>query len=106
MRQAPILAAALALLAGCVAPGSMPDTPAQRAEAVIGASLVGTAPQHLMPRIADCAAANATEAEVDQLQSAIDLAPNAATRRTSRAIIWRAETQACLTRNGIVLVNR
>lgn len=106
MRHAPILAAALALLAGCVAPGNMPDTPAQRAKAVIGASLVGTAPQYLMPAIATCAVKTATPAEVDRLQAAIDSAPNAQTRRIARAIIWRAETQACLNANGIVLANR
>ena len=101
MMRAAILA--LALLAGCAAPRSMPDTPVQRAKAVVGASLVGTAPQKLMPAIADCVASAATPAELDRLQAAIDMAPNATTRRISRAIVRRTDTQACFARNGIAM---
>jgi hypothetical protein len=93
----------LGLLAGCV-PTVAPDTPAQRAEAVLGASLVGTAPQNLMPRIADCAANNATPREVARLQAEIDAAPNAITRRIARDIIRRGDTQACLAANGVSMV--
>lgn len=95
---------AFGLLAGCVAPGGMPDTPEYRAKAVIGASLVGTAPQNLMPRIATCAFENATPDEVERLQATIDMAPNTATKRISRNIIRRGETQACLAANGIAMV--
>ncbi|MDN5787756.1 hypothetical protein [Pseudorhodobacter sp.] len=96
--------AVVGLLAGCAGNGAMPDTPLQRAKAVVAASLVGTAPQYLMPRIADCVAGNASTAEIDSLQAAIDRAPNAATRTTARAILRRAETRSCLLRHGVRLV--
>ena len=103
----PVIALTLtSLLVACAAPVSMPDTPLQRAKAVIGASLVGTAPQNLMPAIANCAASRATPDELDRLQAAIEVAPNAATRRIARSIIWRSETQACLNHNGIVMAKR
>ncbi|WP_415233371.1 hypothetical protein [Pseudorhodobacter sp.] len=105
MHHAAIIALGL-LAVGCTAPVSMPDTPAQRAKAVIAASLVGTAPQNLMPAIATCAASNATVSELDRLQGAIATAPNAATRRIARAIIHRAQTQRCLNDHGIVMANR
>jgi hypothetical protein len=101
MTRAAIIA--IGVLAGC-GPAVAPDTPAQRAEAVIGASLVGTAPQNLMPRIAKCAIDHATPAEVEVLQATIDMAPDATTRRISRDIIRRGATRTCLASNGISVV--
>ncbi|MEM9319292.1 MAG: hypothetical protein AAGA70_09835 [Pseudomonadota bacterium] len=96
-----LLMAAMPLLVGCA--GLTPAEEAQAAEQVASTVIARVYPGINVPPMASCVRDNATADELSSLASYRDQVIGGAAQELTLRIVDRAETDACIRANGIIL---